>query len=264
MNSYQVSLGETQAAYAAVYLPSQNVGADGYRLNLLSGIRARFWQWLDAVNPTVELQEGFHRLDASQAMAFNLFFPFMDTSTQRVDARLLKCLGLPPVLEYHGAFQKVLEEEEGTRFDFYLEEVGGQKIFLNLKLAETTFGSCENDPEHRRIFDRDCRTVLGDHVDAEWLRDETFWKHDQILRHVAYLVRYPDSGLVFIYPKANESLSESDNVIKRIVSKSLAPRVAILYLEPLVTRIFEATAGDAALHAHFVQFREKYLIPPRG
>lgn len=193
-------------------------------------------------------------------MAVDLFVPFMNVSTGQADARLLECLGLPPILQYQGAFQKLLDEKEGTRFDFYLEEAGGQKIFFNLKLAESTFGSCENDAEHRQRFDRDCRPFLFDHVDGEWLRDETSCQHDRILRHVAYLGRYPDSGLVFIYPKANESLTDSDNVIKRIVSKSLAPRVAILYLEPLITRILKVTEGDAVLHAHFLEFREKYLV----
>jgi len=260
MDSYQSRLNENQAAYAAVHLPSQVLAPADYRLNILSGVRERFWAWFDAVKPAIELHESFHRLDSSQAMAFNLVFPFMDTSTGRVDTRLLECLGLPPILHYDGAFQKVLGEKEGTRCDVYLEEAGGQRIFFNLKLAETTFGSGENDPEHRRIFDRDCRAFLADRIDAEWLIDETSCKHERILRLVAYLGRYPDSGLVFIYPKANESLTDSDNVIKRIVSKSLAPRVAILYLEPLLARILEATKGDAALHAHFLQFCQKYLL----
>jgi hypothetical protein len=197
-------------------------------------------------------------------MAADLFSPFMDVSSGRVGARLLECLGLPPMLQYEGTFRKVLDEKEGTRFDFFVEEAGGQKIFFNLKFAETTFGGCDNDAENRQRLERDCRGFLVDHVDAEWLREESFCKYAQILRHVAYLGRYPDSGLVFIYPKANESLTESDNVIKRIVSKSLAPRVAILYLEPLVTRILKATQGDAELHAHFLEFREKYLITQRA
>lgn len=196
----------------------------------------------------------------SQAMAVDLFVPFLNVSKGRADARLLECLGLSPNLEYQGAFHKLLDETEGTQFDFYLEEAGGQKIFFNLKLAETTFGSCENDAEHRERFDRDCRPFLVEHVDAEWLRDDTSSKHAQILRHVAYLGRFVDSGLIFIYPKGNKSLTDSDNVIKRIVSKSLAPRVAILYLEPLIARILKATAGDTALHAHFLEFREKYLV----
>jgi len=263
MDSYKNRLTERQAAYAAVHLPSRKSAAEDYRLNILPEIRERFAAWSDTAEPAIPSQEGFHRLDSSQAMAINLLFPFMDESTARVDARILQCLGLPPILQYEGAFQKVLDEREGTRFDFYLEEAGGQKIFFNLKLAETTFGSCENNAEHRQIFDRECRTFLADRIDAEWLREETFWKHERILRHVAYLGRHPDSGLVFIYPKANERLTESDNVIKRIVSKSLAPRVAILYLEPLLTRILKATEGDAALHTHFVEFGEKYLIPQR-
>ncbi len=260
MDSYQARLNASQAAYASTHLASQNFGAGDYRRNILSTARARFGPWFDAVNPALQLRDGFDRLDASQALAFNLFFPFMDAVTRRMDGRLLACLGLPPILHYEGAFDKVLDGREGTRFDFYLEESGGQKIFLNLKLAETTFGSGEIDPAHRQIFDRDCKPFLLDRVDAQWLLDDASSLHENVLRHVAYLGRYPDSGLVFIYPKANESLTASDNVIKRIVSKSLAPRVAILYLEPLVTRILKATEGDAALHAHFLEFGEKYLI----
>lgn len=196
---------------------------------------------------------------ATQAMAFSLFSPFLD-KTGRVDSRLLQALGVPAEVPYTGRFGKVLDEAENTQFDFYLDDAGDRKIFFVLKLDEPEFDSCENDAEHNEKLERHYRRHLADHIDdAPWLESETFCKHYEILRHVSYLGRYAASGLIFIYPKANQKLAEAENAIKRIVSKSLAPRVAILHLEYLVARILTLTEDDAALHEHFLQFKEKYV-----
>ena len=193
-------------------------------------------------------------------MCFNLFSPFILKDGGRVDSRLLKALGLPPDRHYTGHFEKVFDKEENTNFDFCLE-AKDQKIFFEVKLAESEFGSCENDERHRRKLEQHYRPHLTDRVDARWLEQDTFFKHYQILRNLSYLGRYPGSGLVFIFPKANASLADSDEAIKKMVSKSLAPRVEILYLEYLVARILTLTEDDAPLHEHFMQFKEKYVLP---
>src|SRR5690242_9119482 len=94
---------------------------DQYRLNILSGIRERFWRWFETVDLPLTRDPFFHHLNSSQALAFNLFFPFVDESTKRVDSRLLQALGLSADLSYVGEFEKVLDRAENTSFDFYLE-----------------------------------------------------------------------------------------------------------------------------------------------
>lgn len=191
-------------------------------------------------------------------MAFDLFSPFLQNS--RVHERLLRALGVPPE-DYEGHFEKVLDTAEHTAFDFYMEGTSGRKIFFELKLSETGFGSCADDERHREKLERHYRPHLHGRVDAKWLEPTAFFANYEVLTHLSYLGRHADSGLVFIFPKTNEGLMEGDETIKQIVSKTLAPRVAILYLEYLVGRILELVADDEVLRKHFLEFREKYVVP---
>jgi hypothetical protein len=230
---------------------------ESYQSNILPGIRDAFWRWFESQAPALTLQPLFHHLDSSQAMAFNLFFPFLRDGG--VDERLLDVLGISAEAGYEGRFEKVLDPAENTRFDFYLEGPSGLKIFFDVKLCEDGFGSCDDDEHHRQKLERHYRPHLHEHVDAKWLEPEAFFANYRVLRNLSYLGRHPDSGLVFIFPKASEPLMEAENSIKMIVSKSLAPRIAILYLEYLVERILEAVADDEALRKHFLEFRDKYV-----
>lgn len=229
---------------------------DSYRGNILPFIRERFWSWFDAQGEVTALHASFHHLDSIQAMAFNLFFPFV--SEGKVDRRLLKVLGLAEG-DYRGHFGKVLDTTEETTFDFYMEAASGEKIFFDAYLAEDAFGSCADDEPHREKLERHYLPHLQGHVDQKWLAPTTFFGHYQVMRKLSYLGRHPDSGIVFILPKANERLKDAEENLKHIVSKTLAPRVAILYLEYLVERILAATADDASLTAHFLELRDRYV-----
>jgi hypothetical protein len=230
---------------------------DSHRSNILPTISEPFWAWFDGQTEQLKLHRFFHHLNSSQAMAFNLFFPFLTNG--RIDPRLLKVVGITDDAEYTGSFEKVLHPGEGTNFDFYMESAAGRRIFFELKLSESEFGSCANDARHQQKLEEHYHPYLKDDVDAKWLEPATFCANYQVLRNLSYLGRYPDSGVVFIFPKANEQLMKAENTIKQIVSKSFAPRVAILYLEYLVETILKAVAGDEALTMHYLAFRDKYV-----
>jgi hypothetical protein len=229
---------------------------ESFQANILPGIREPFWQWFEAQAPRLTLRESFHHLDSTQAMAFNLFFPFLEEG--RVASRLLKVLGVQDG-EYQGHFEKVLDPEENTSFAFCMQADPGETLFFDVKLSDEGFGVCADDEGHGEKLERHYRPHLKDHVDAKWLAAPKFVENYELMRKLSYLGRYPNSGMAFILPKANERLKDAEEEIKHIVSKALAPRVAILYLEYLVERILEATADDATLHEHFLAFRDKYI-----
>jgi hypothetical protein len=195
-------------------------------------------------------------VDPTRAMVLDLFSPFVKEG--RVDPRLLKVLGIARG-DYRGDFDKVLDARENTRFVFSMEGDAGMRIFFDVKLAEEGFGAAADDERHRDALERHYRPHLRDHVDAKWLEPPKFFGNHEVLRNLSYLGRYPDSGMVFIYPKANDRLKDAEEEIKHIVSKTLAPRVAILYLEYLVERILETTVDDPTLQDHFLAFRDKYI-----
>ena len=239
------------APYAHV-LPKEH-----YAANILPTIRDDFWRWFERQEGKITLDERFHHLDSSQAMAFNLLFPFVRGGT--IDRRLLQVLGLADGTAYTGCFEKLLHPEESTRVDFYMGSAAGRRIFVELALSEEDFGRCAEDQAHHDEFREHYRPYLQDHVDAKWLEPAAFCASYEALRKLSYLGRYPDSGVAFIFPKANEGLREAEATIKQIVSKSLAPRVAILYLEYVVEKILIAVADDAQLRRHYLAFRDKYV-----
>ena len=187
-----------------------------------------------------------------------LFSPFLQQGA--VDERLLRVLGIAADTRYEGHFGKALDPGDEAGFDFYMEAASGRKIFFEMKRTEPGFGARADDEEQKQKLERDFAPHLIDHIDAKWLKPETFFANYQVLRDVSYLGRYPDSGLVFIFPKTNDSLMAAEAPIKQIVSKSLAPRVAIYYLEYLLERILDAVAGDEALRRHFIEYRGKYIF----
>ena len=231
-----------------------------YEANILPTIKEAFWLWF--AEQRLKRHKYFHHLNSSQAMAFNLFFPLLRNG-EDVDERLLKALGVAADREYRAKFEEVLDPEEGTNFDFYLYEPGGTEVgrrfFFELKLSESKFGSCRNDERHACKLRKFYAPNLDGHVDAKWLEPSTFCANYQVMRNLSYLGRYEDSGAVFIFPKANEPLMKAAGTIKYIASHSLAPRVAILYLEYLVERILEAVAGDEVLTKHYLALRVKYI-----
>jgi hypothetical protein len=176
-----------------------------------------------------------------------------------VDPRLLQVLGISRQTRYEGHFEKILDRDENTAFDFYMEAESGRTIFFDLKLAETGFGLRADDERHRHMLERHYRPHLQEHVDEKWLEPTTFLAHHEVLSKLSYLGRHADSGLVFIFPRANKHLMAAETPIKQIVSKSLAPRLAIFYLEYLVERILAAVADDEPLRSHFLEFREEYV-----
>lgn len=197
-------------------------------------------------------------MNSSRAPAFDLLAPFLRDG--RVDRRLLRALGVAPD-DYEGHFETVADADEGTRFDFYMQTGSGRRIFLDVKVSESGFGICADDEAHREKLKRHYRPHLNEHLDAKWLEPAAFFANYEVLRKISYLGRYADSGVVFIFPKGNAGLMAVDETIKQIVSKTLAPRIAIFHLEYLLERILVAVKDDEALRRHFLAFQEGLQFP---
>lgn len=195
-------------------------------------------------------------MNSSQAIAFDLFSPFLQDG--KADKRLLQALGIAGD-DFEGHLQKVLDPAEGTAFDFCMEAPSGRRYFFDLKVPKSAFESCADDDPHRNKAERDYLPHLHGLVDTRWLQPEAFFANYEVLSKLSYLGRIADSGMVFIFPKTDARLMVTDETIKKIVSKTLAPRVAILYLEYVLARILTLVADDQTLHRHFLDFRAKYI-----
>ena len=95
------------------------------------------------------MHRDFHHLNSSQALAFNLFFPYFGMPHGSAEP-LLRGLGLEPRPVHAWAFEEVPEPQEGTNFDFFVAFGSGQRLLVEAKLTETEFGTREADDAHRR------------------------------------------------------------------------------------------------------------------
>lgn len=179
--------------------------------NILDPYREEFWAYFDRLPSArrIKLHEGFHHLNSSQALCFNLFGPFVLSKDFRV---LLKALNLgkhAPVAsaEFEHVPDRGASEDkkEGTSFDFFMEFDGGDKCYFEIKYTEGEFGAAKADDRHRAKLKDIYRGSLNGKVKKEYLDDEIlFFKNYQILRNLSYLGQ--SSHVVFVIPEGNGSL----------------------------------------------------------
>ena len=229
--------------------------------NLLPVYRDLCWNYIQHSNPRITLHTDFSHLNSSQAMCFNLFFPFM-ANEYALMPLLLETLALPDC-KVAAQFEKVLDPEENTNFDFYLESQGTPLAFFETRLSEARFAAANKTEREKYAgkFERFYRPALTGIIDPKWLEYETFVANYQILRNISYLGRYPGSQLYFIFPKANESLRKDENTIRDIMAPFLTKRVTIIHLECLVKRLVGGGENvSAEYRSHIEEFAQKYVI----
>ena len=88
-------------------------------------------------------------LTSSQALAFNLFFPFLGSSRSNPDL-LQTALGIDPEPVSSWRFEAILDTVEGTNFDVAINFPAGRKLLVEVKLTEPEFGVCKDNEMHPR------------------------------------------------------------------------------------------------------------------
>ena len=229
------------------------------QLNILETYRSKFWSYYDS-QPGLKLHKDFHHLNSSQAMCFNLFYPCLDDpAMQRILlTEILNC-GLDTVQE--AAFEKVLDKTEGTNFDFFIQLSSGRKVFFELKLSESKFGTARNDQAHREKLEAIYRPRLKGKVTDECLEPSIFFQHYQILRNISYIDPTGTDLLFFIFPGTNEKLSGLGDFLADNLSEELkVSRVVVLHLEDFVHRILNLLNHERVISlTHYKLFKEKYV-----
>jgi hypothetical protein len=270
MKEYDRILKERLAAYKRARLGVQEDGFCDkrpyahllpealYRLNILETVRAEFWRYWERNRDRLKLHQGFHHLNSSQAMTFNLFFPWLGLAGARSQL-LLEALGVPvePVADW--AFEHVPDSAEGTHFDFALKFPSGRRLLFEVKLSEPGFGTAPPDPAHLRKLDTVYRPALRDRVSPDCLEPERFFAHYQLLRILSHAAG--DARIVLIWPRENELLQS----VRRFLSTALTPealrQIDIVHLEDLTACLrVNLWRGDPRLRSHTEMFEEKYVV----
>ena len=204
------------------------------RLNIIESARTEFWQFWERerlARPALRLHRDFAHLTSSQALAFNLFFPFLRSSQPR-SAPLLAALGVHPRPIKAWGFELVLDSAEGTHFDAGITFESNERLLVEVKLTEAEFGSCKPDAAHRKKLNSVYAPRLESRVEPEALRPDTFFQNYQVLRNICYAG--PQADVVFLLPRANTSLGAGVTVIRSAPLAPVAPHVRVAFLEDVL------------------------------
>lgn len=232
-----------------------------YRLNILGTIREKFWDYFES-QESLKMHRYFHHLNSSQAMCFNLFFPFMMDGNKYLNI-LLDVLGLPEKGVSEVSFGKIIDKSEGTNFDFYIAYENGIQILFEVKLQESGFGSTRNDAEHNKKFQQIYKNRMKNIISTRFQNRLVFFKNYQLIRNLIYLGYSDKTHLFFMMPFENKPLeNKTAEIIHYLVDGKFEDRINIGFLENLVSLLvgrFEADKIDL-LKKHFDWFTSKYII----
>ena len=229
-------------------------------LNLIETIRAEVCQYLQVSK--IRLDKHFHHLNSSQAACINLFWPLLNCANSGL---LVESLGIGPGEVAHWTFEKVMDWNEETNFDLYLELNSGAKTFIEFKYTEVEFGRANDDVQHRQKLKDIYEPALHDFVSPEYLKKKKFFANYQLLRNLIYTDPERGDKVIFLVPRANEKIVGKLHkaIESAILDPSVRSSVKIRYLEDVVSNAYESahlSDDDFYLRTHLHLYRKKYLV----
>lgn len=228
----------------------------GYQhLNILEPYREEFWKFFR--RSTITLHSDFQHLSSSQAMCFNLFFPFIAEGKKHLQI-LRKVFSTDEPIK-DAEFEVVLDRAEGTNFDFCIATPKSKKLF-EIKLTEADFGNAKADESHLSKFQMVYLPAIDGKFSPGFCSCDVLLKNYQLMRNIWNLDVGTCDALVCVVPKANRCLKPEIEFLKKCVSAPYRERVSVHYLEDLVATVEKAILDDEPrMKEHFRQFRRKYL-----
>lgn len=224
--------------------------------NLLPLARAMEPAFRDG-HPGVRRHPYFHHLNSSQAFTFNLFLPFLDRGGPGA-AALLRPLGSRGQLR-SWQLEAVPDDSEGSNLDVLWTTDDGLCTICEVKLSEAEFGTAADDSRHREKLEAIYRPALKGCVDPALLEAPAFFGAYQVLRNVWHLVRMSDNRLVFLLPRANESLWSALPLILGRIAPPVRRRITTVAIEDLLRLLFEEPSCPSDLRMYAGELAAKYL-----
>jgi len=213
-------------------LSDQNVIDAGFKNELLQLISEK------------EKHLGFHHLNSSQALAVNLFGPFLTSGRLTPLSKVLGHELVKPIWK----FEKVFDPDEGTNFDLF-GKTEAKSLFFEVKYTEDRFGSAKDDEHHNNKY----REIYLSRLESiTSISRKDFFREYQLWRNLLY----QDSGVVFfVIPKFREDLLERIEIAKDRTSH--AERVKVVFIDDICD--VGMSIDNTAFNSHYTEFRKKYL-----
>lgn len=229
------------------------------RLNILEGIRAEFWEHVEAHSREIGLHTDFCHLNSSQAFAFNLLFPFVAPAA--LSEALCAALGSAGRSIVVAAFEHMPDTTERTTVDLHATLDDGARLLVEVKLTEAHFGQCvPRDAQRRKYLDH-YLPRLGGLARPESVGAENFFLNHQLFRNLSHLDVARGDVLVLLLPRANTvTWAEGKRFMETCLLDATREHVRLVAAEDVVARLRESLpAGAARLRAHLELVEEKYF-----
>jgi hypothetical protein len=190
------------------------------------------------------LHGGFHHLNSSQALAFNLFVPLVE---DKALGTILQLLDIEDEIT-ESRFEFVKIPSEGTNFDFFMKGPR-QEYYFEVKYTETGFGSARQDAAHVHKYETIYKALVKR---MSSIGHDEFFRRYQLWRVICYSV---DGVVVFVIPKFRQDLE--DEIVAARKKATNQRNIKILYIDDVVSAAVER--NDKRLAAHYREFEAKYL-----
>jgi len=259
------------------------------QLNIIDIFRTNFWEYFNSKK--IHLHQNFHHLNSSQALCFNLFFPLFNKNIDYLTYTLLHIIEVLPLekvsvkdtnelfsvkhqdltskysekldnknVKINGVinceFEKTIDINERTNFDFFVTLSNSHRVIFEIKYTEYKFGSAPKNKSHLKKYHSIYEKKLNGIIKQKYINENFVLKNYQLIRNLSYLNN--KTTVVFLYPKDNEQLKETYDIVTKILEKDKIPNLKIVYLEDFVNQILNSVNLEP-LHTYFREFKRKYI-----
>lgn len=223
--------------------------------NFIEAYRNEIMNYINDNN--LKLHRDYGHLNSSQVLAFNFIIPFIVEDKVNL---LLELLGIPEEEVVSNKLEKVIDPEEGTNFDYFIQLVSGRKIFIEIKYTEAYFGTSKHDINHEDKYNSIYKSKLESYLKAEYNTVGNVLKNYQLMRYLSYLDTSKDDLFILLYPKWSKSLDKSS---KRFIGHMLidSNNVKIIYWEDIVRNAINLNdvKNNDKLLKMILEFNNKYF-----
>lgn len=227
-------------------------------LNILASYRRSF-RHLTQADPMVRLQGDFHHLNSSQALCYNLFFPFVQDEGKR--PILLEALGcsLAPVVRTGFEYSFGASNEE--TFDFLIRQESGKSLYFDVKLSEQWFGPSYLAGISPEFLAASTRADIIGLITGTLLKSPEVAKLIVLLKKMAYVASSDCRHLFCIFPRANKKLVDAMVLLQNSLYETNRSKLSVCYLEDFVRTVLRLSCeNDHDLHRHYRGLEKKYVI----
>lgn len=211
----------------------------------------------DALNKTagsITLHPAFGHLNSSQAMCLNFMVPLLEKGVllEHIKNACPGAVGETKLGKK--AFEKIVDENEKTQFDFYCTTDAEEVLSFEFKYSEPNFSVMADDERHQKKFEEIYKVRLEDY--GIKIDKETFAADYQLWRNILYVGTHQHT-VFFVFPKFREDLKKVVDDAKGKCPEEIRQRIHCIFIDDLVENLLESE--DPALKEHYREFKKKYL-----